>query len=59
MTTPPTPRTRNAVRVSMCSTSQPKFCPKNPVTRVSGSRIVAIRPRRSEASVSRLAFALK
>jgi hypothetical protein len=39
---PPSPKTKNAAAVSMLSTSQPKFMPKNPVTKVSGRKIVAI-----------------
>lgn len=56
---PPTPSSKNAVRESMCRTSQPKFWPKKPVTSVSGNRIVAMTLRRSETAVRRLAFALK
>jgi drug/metabolite transporter (DMT)-like permease len=39
---PPIPKTRKTQNELMCFTSQPKFWPKNPVTNVSGRKIVAM-----------------
>jgi hypothetical protein len=39
---PPMPKTRKTQSESMRLTSQPKFWPKNPVTKVSGRKIVAM-----------------
>jgi hypothetical protein len=40
--------------VSIRWTSQPKFCPKKPVTTASGRTNVAIRAKRSPVALSRV-----